>query len=670
MQYLVVDLYDEVEKLIELNIKERNIEGAILLSLDKKPVFYISQTEKGKILRFYQNLPEGTKLPEQAYYDEDQAKYFLLLDLKLKETPFGYLVIIFDLYKIKELYVNTSKLLIALFTGIFLLFLFLWYPIFSKVKKELEAITQFAKEIPFVKGNILSISPFFTEIRDLTTSLNWASLRLKETEKELIREKSLLEAIFSTIDEAILVVDLTFNIRYQNDLAREFLKKFGLEVKENAVARLFFEEILKTYPEERTITIEELLKEVCDLGRIELQVEANGSIYELSLKLTSNLEEEAQELLLSFKDITEKVKAQEEYLRTEKMRSLVQLAAGVAHDLNNVLAILFNKINLMLLSKKCSEEEIHTLKAMERHLKRGRYLAYQLLSLSKGGEIVFEKTDLEEVIKDTANFVLAGTKVSFHLDLKVVVKNLRTDPYALSQILLNLLINANQAGANTIKVGVDNVVEEGKESLLITVSDDGPGIPPDILNRIFEPFFTTKKEGSGLGLFIVKSLVKRLGGNLKVESKVGEGTTFYIYLPYETVEEEKVEEAKLLERRLRILVVDDEEDLRESLAQILEELGHEVITAGNGEEGLSTYLSLTSQGKNIDLLITDFTMPGRMNGLELIKTLREFDPNLKAILSSGYAEVGDAEDLGRANIVALLRKPYTLDELMNTLNKV
>jgi CheY-like chemotaxis protein len=145
---------------------------------------------------------------------------------------------------------------------------------------------------------------------------------------------------------------------------------------------------------------------------------------------------------------------------------------------------------------------------------------------------------------------------------------------------------------------------------------------------------------------------------------------FYIYLPYETIEEERLEDRALpLDRRLRILVVDDEEDLRESLALILKELGHEVITAGDGEEALSTFLSLTSQGKDIDLLITDYTMPGRLNGLELIKTLREFAPDLKSILSTGYAEVGEGEDLSEFNIVGVLRKPYTLEELIKALNK-
>ncbi len=134
------------------------------------------------------------------------------------------------------------------------------------------------------------------------------------------------------------------------------------------------------------------------------------------------------------------------------MKSLIQLAAGIAHDLNNVLAILFNTLNLMLLSKGLSEEIRGVIHTLERHLKRAKYLAFQLLSLSKGGEIVLEKSDLETVIKDTSSFALAGSKTKFYLDLKVNVKNLKSDSYALSQILMNLVYKQRPSWAESIRV--------------------------------------------------------------------------------------------------------------------------------------------------------------------------------------------------------------------------
>ena len=670
IENLVVDQYDEIEKRFELYIKDGLIEGAILLSPDKGPIIYLSKDEKGEIVRLYRTLSPEVKIPEKSYYDEKRAKYFFFSELKLKKIVFGYLILTFDFSKIRNLYWSTTILLASLYT-IFLLFLLvLWYPFYRKIKKELESAIAFSKELPFKKGEFLSISPFFVETKDLADSLNWASLQLRETERELIREKALMDGVLST-EEAVFVLAPDFTIKYQNERAKEVLQKsLGLGAEDQEVLKkLFLEGRFKAYPEGNTLRLEELLENLKRGDRVELQVEVNGSVYELSLKRISSFEEH-QDWLLSLKDITQKIRAQEEFLRTEKMKSLIQLAAGIAHDLNNALAILFNTLNLMLLSKGVPEEIRGVIHTLERHLKRAKYLAFQLLSLSKGGEIVLEQADLEMVIKDTSSFALAGSKTKFYLDLKVNVKNLKTDPYALSQILMNLFINSVQAGAESIRVEVDKTKEDERDYLLIVVSDDGPGIPSEILDKVFEPFFTTKKEGSGLGLYIVKSLVERLGGRVKVESRLGEGTTFYIYLPYETIEEERVEERALpLDKRFRILVVDDEEDLRESLALILEELGHEVITAGDGEEALSTFLNLTSQGKNIDLLITDFTMPGCLNGLELIKTLREFAPDLKCILSTGYAEVGEGEDLSKYDIVSVLRKPYTLEELIKALNK-
>jgi len=671
IENLVVDQYDEIEKRFELYIKDGLIEGAILLSLGKGPIIYLSKDEKGGIVRLYRTLPPGVKIPEKSYYDEKRDKYFFFSELKIKKIVFGYLILTFDFSKIRDLYWATTILLTSLYT-IFLLFLLvLWYPFYRKIKKELESAIVFAKELPFKKGGFLSISPFFAETKDLTESLNWASLQLREMERELTKEKALMDSVLSTIDEAVFVLAPDFTIKYQNERAKELLHKLlGLEAEDQDVLKkLFLEGRFKAYPEGKTLSLEELLENLKRGDRVELQAKVNGSVYELSLKRVSSLEEH-QDLLLSLKDITQKIRAQEEFLRTEKMNSLIQLAAGIAHDLNNVLAILFNTLNLMLLSKGVPAEMRGVIHTLERHLKKAKYLAFQLLSLSKGGEIVLEQADLEMVIKDTSSFALAGTRTKFYLDLKVNVKNLKSDPYALSQILMNLFINSVQAGAKGIRVEVDKTKEDERDYLLIVVSDDGPGIPSEILGKVFEPFFTTKKEGSGLGLYIVKSLVERLGGRVKVESRLGEGATFYIYLPYETIEEERAEERALpLDRRLRILVVDDEEDLRESLALILKELGHEVITAGDGEEALSTFLSLTSQGKDIDLLITDFTMPGRLNGLELIKTLREFAPDLKAILSTGYAEVGEGKDLSEFNIVSVLRKPYTLEDLIKALNK-
>jgi len=262
IENLAVNQYDEIEKRFELYIKDGLIDGAIILSLDKCPIIYLSKDEKGEILRLYRNLSPGVKIPEKSYYDEKRAKYFFFSELKLKKIVFGYLILTFDFSKIRDLYWATTIILASLYT-IFLLFLLvLWYPFYRKIKKELGSAIAFSKELPFKKGKFLSLSPFFAETKDLTESLNWASLQLWETERELIREKALMDGVLSTIDEAVFVLAPDFTIKYQNERAKELLQKLlGLGAEDQEVLKgLFLEGRLKAYPEGKALSPEELLE--------------------------------------------------------------------------------------------------------------------------------------------------------------------------------------------------------------------------------------------------------------------------------------------------------------------------------------------------------------------------------------------------------------------------
>ncbi len=670
---LAVKRFDKLQKEIELQIRAKLITEFILTDEEKRPFIYLALDPEGQLVRLYGALPPEKKLKEGISFDPKDYLFFFYSPLIIKDVTYGHLYLTFDLSRLRQLEGRTNFVLFLTYFIFFLIFFAVSSLINRRFHFEINRLIEFAKEFPRKKGETIALVTKFSETKDLALTLNWASLELKQAERDLIKEKRILEAIFATIEEAIFLLNEGFSLQMMNKLAKDLLSEIvnSTTTKEGKelLKGLFSEGKVLIYPELTVLTIDHLFEGLQESMGWEGKVKIGEKIYNLSFKKISIIEKE--EFLLVLKDITEEVKAQEQFLYTEKIRTLVQLAAGVAHDLNNILAILFNHLNLLQLSNKVSEEVMERFKVMERSLVRAKYLSFQLLSLSKGGEIILESTNLEQVIKDVASFALAGTSVHFNLNVKVPVKNLECDPYALSQIFLNLMINSMQAQASLISIEIDKVTEGEKNFLKIIFSDDGPGIPPEILSKIFNPFFTTKKEGSGLGLFIVKTLVEKLGGQIEVESEIGKGTRFTISLPYKVWKGEDMEEVvKPLGRKLKILVVDDEDDLRESLAMILEELKHEVTTAENGEKALLTYLVESSKGEKFDLVITDFTMPGKLNGLDLIKTLKQYQADLQAILSTGYAEISEEVDWKSLGLISILRKPYTLNDLMSALSKV
>jgi len=355
---------------------------------------------------------------------------------------------------------------------------------------------------------------------------------------------------------------------------------------------------------------------------------------------------------ISEKIITEKALEEEQAKRRRelekiaKMEAVGLLAGGIAHDFNNLLAAIYGNISLAVLRFERSNPDLVKVKknlvAAENSLDRARELTSKLLTFSQGGEPVKELVDISSIIRETAEFFLSGSNVKLEIELPSDLKTLEVDKGQFAQIINNLVVNANQAmpDGGTLIIKAENVVTADLgEAVNITVQDDGIGIQKEHLDKIFEPYFTTKTEGSGLGLASTYSIVTRHGGRMTVYSEISIGTCFKVTLPASGKQlDERTANMDIVKGSGKIMVMDDENVVRDVCVEFLTDLGYEVSGVVDGQEMLKVYQNAFLQGKPFDLVIMDLTIPGGMGGKEAIAALLEIDPQAKAIVCSGYSQ--------------------------------
>jgi PAS domain S-box-containing protein len=390
-------------------------------------------------------------------------------------------------------------------------------------------------------------------------------------------------------------------------------------------------------------------------------------------------------LTVLIKDITERKRLEEELQRVEKLESIGTLAGGIAHDFNNILTAILGNITL-------AERDIEPKgKAAERLLEakkaslRAKDLTQQLLIFSRGGAPIKEVASIAELLEESALFTLRGSNVKCEFSLPDDLWSIEIDRGQMSQVITNLVINADEAmpEGGLLNIGAKNTVIERKALPLpkgdyveITVEDHGVGIQEKHLGRIFEPYFTTKQKGTGLGLATTYSIIKNHNGYITVESEPGVGTTFHIYLPASkkpVTKKEEVEEGAVqaaFPGRKRILVMDDEETIRDMLSNALSTAGFEVELASDGKEAIERYEKAMELGQPFDAVIMDLTIPGGMGGKEAIKKLIEIDPDVKAIVSSGYSTDPIMADFRKYGFSAVMTKPYSVGEMERTLHRI
>ena len=381
------------------------------------------------------------------------------------------------------------------------------------------------------------------------------------------------------------------------------------------------------------------------------------------------------------RDMTERKQLEEERIKASKIESLGILAGGIAHDFNNILTSILGNISL-------SQEFLNEDKGKEILLKaqnacvQAKNLTNQLLTFSKGGAPVKEIASVSEIIKESASFSLIGSNVVCEFSIPDDLWQVEIDKGQIIEVINNLIINAAQAmpeggkiviRAQNTTIGEKSAIPLKKgDYVTISINDNGTGIHPDHLPKIFDPYFTTKEGGSGLGLAITFSIIKRHGGHIKVHSQLGTGTTFTLYIPASFKENGKKEKKEKKPARLKgnILVMDDNEGIRDLAHEALTFFGYNVEVACDGAEALKIFVAAYECNKPFDVIILDLTVPGGTGGKEVIQRFLEIDPATKAIVSSGYSNDPVMSNYKDYGFKGVLTKPYNPNDLMEVIDTV
>jgi len=384
-------------------------------------------------------------------------------------------------------------------------------------------------------------------------------------------------------------------------------------------------------------------------------------------------------------DVTDRRRLEEQLIQSQKMESIGLLAGGIAHDFNNILGGILGYASFVKAQLPKEDRMYPHLETIERSALRAAELTSQLLGFARGGKYVVGPLYINDLVQETAE-LLRGTiekNIVVETDLDVSSPVIEADASQMQQVLMNLCVNARDAmpGGGGLKITTlrldrpDAFLRSapgggGGAFVRVDIADTGIGIDKAIRGRIFDPFFTTKEKGkgTGLGLATVYGIVKNHSGFINVESEMGEGTTFSVYIPAVDKAADRVQEAAstLEGGRETILVVDDEETIRFLVRDVLEEIGYRVLSAGDGLQALELYAGKKAE---IDLVILDMTMPG-MGGRETFEKLKEINPRVRAILSTGYSEDERARQMLAMGVKAFVQKPYRVDDLASAVRRI
>lgn len=385
--------------------------------------------------------------------------------------------------------------------------------------------------------------------------------------------------------------------------------------------------------------------------------------------------------IVVFRDVTDVQRLDEERQKASKLESIGLLAGAIAHDFNNILTAIMGNISLAKLHSAAGEHIFDRLTEAERAALWAKDLTQQLLTFSKGGAPLRRPLEIGSVVRDSAEFACRGSHALCEINIEgpIVVE---ADEGQIRQVIHNLVLNAQQAmpGGGRVRVTVREATEpmNGGRSLPpgryaeIICADEGGGISDEHMDKIFDPYFTTKQKGSGLGLATSYSIVRKHHGLITVESKVGQGSKFRIYLPLseKATEPARVSDAATRGGHGRILIMDDESFIRDVLGRLFTHFGYEVGYAKDGAEAIAAYRSAVDEGRPYHLVIMDLVIPGGMGGREAIKRLLEIDPEAKVIVSSGYSNDPIMANYKKYGFCEAVAKPYKNEDLRSIVQRV
>jgi PAS domain S-box-containing protein len=487
--------------------------------------------------------------------------------------------------------------------------------------------------------------------------------------------------LYDSMMDAYSRTDLEGNILECN---KHYLDMLGYTADE--IKKLKYTDITpeKWHEMERKIKEEQVIKRGYSDVYEKEYVKKDGTIFPVELRgfLLRDSNGNPEGMWSIVRDITERKKTGEELRKIERLESLGLLAGGIAHDFNNLLTGILGNLSLVKMAE--GEDRQNILDEAKQASIQAKNLTQQLLTFSKGGEPIKGKVAIEDIIRESAEFSLHGSNVRCQYDFANDLWKVEVDKGQMSQVIDNLVINSNQAmpEGGKIHIKAENVIFDKENSfnlsegkyIKITLQDEGIGMSEEFLPKIFDPYFSTKQEGSGLGLATVYSIIQKHNGYITVESQTGKGTTFLIYLP--AIEEKlsekkkKKETKKTLTGEGKILIMDDEKIVRKAVGGMLRSLGYTVELAEKGEEAIAKYKEAKNAKKSFDAVILDLTVPGGLGGKKTMEKLLQIDPDVKAIVSSGYSTDPVMANYEKHGFKAVVAKPFDMEELNKAIEKV
>ncbi|OUS12453.1 hypothetical protein A9Q89_06095 [Gammaproteobacteria bacterium 53_120_T64] len=508
---------------------------------------------------------------------------------------------------------------------------------------------------------------------------------LKEAYDSLEQEKEFLAVTLRSIGDGVIASDLEGRVSMMNKVAAELTGWAADQALGQPLSKVFH-------------IINEQTQEVCEnpaaqalktgliigLANHTALIARDGTLRSIADSGAAIRDRDSKIIgsVLVFRDVTLANRIDDELAKTKKLDSIGVLAGGIAHDFNNILTGIMGNINISKGLIDPASRAYKFLDAAEKASERASKLTQQLLTFSKGGEPILELASIFEVIQESANFTLSGANISCRIDRDNDLWAASIDKGQISQVVQNIVLNARHAmpEGGTIRILCENVVLlEGSnvvpllksgDYIRIDIEDEGVGIAENQIDKIFDPYFTTKHEGSGLGMAVTHSIIHKHSGHISCQSSLGEGTKFTIYLPaVKTALLVADDNRETLEGSGTILVMDDETMIREVTQSMLEVGGYDVVHAVDGDQALAVYGEAMKCGQAIKLVIMDLTIPGGMGGRDTIKKLLDIDPQVCALVSSGYSNdpvIANYQDYGFKGFII---KPYLSSDLLRAVGK-
>ncbi len=501
----------------------------------------------------------------------------------------------------------------------------------------------------------------------------------KHVEKELKERHGLLIGVMEGTTDAVFVKDIESRYIIVNEATvkamgksvNEIIGKNDIEIFSLEAGRQLMETDNKIMSEGKTQTVEEYTI----TGNVRRLWQTTKGVYR-------DAEGTVAGIFGIARDMTERRQLEEERQKSHKLESIGILAGGIAHDFNNMLAAIRNNVYLSMIHMDRKDKSYENLESAEKIIARATNLTQQLLTFSRGGAPIKKTSSIIELINESTEFVLKGSNVKCEYNKADNLWLAEVDEGQMSQVIHNLILNAAQSmpKGGAIKISTENSelgsdtdlpIQEGRY-VKIVIQDQGIGISEENLKSLFDPYFTTKEMGRGLGLSVVYSIIKNHVGHISVESEIGTGTTFTIYLPAsdKQIEEKETLEDTFADGEGKILLMDDEEIIRDSLGQLLTHKGYKVVLAKDGNEAIEFYKEAMKASKPFDAVILDLTIRGGMGGKEAMKKLREIDPDVKAIVASGYSNDPVLANFKKYGFVGIFAKHDKTEELGKTLHQV